>query len=61
MRGRTIDLLRTQPGRQPTCGTFHALCVAILRRDGEEVGVERDFVIYDQDDSKILVRNILKV
>jgi len=60
MRGRTIDLLRTQPGQQPTCGTFHALCAAILRRDGEEIGVKRDFVIYDQDDQLRLVKKSLE-
>lgn len=60
MRVRTIDLLRTHPGQQPTCGTFHALCVAILRRDGEEIGIKRDFVIYDQDDQLRLVKKSLE-
>ena len=41
-------------------GTFHALCVRILRRDGEAVGVPRGFVIYDDDDQIAVVKRILQ-
>lgn len=31
-------------------GTFHAIGVRLLRRDGEAIGVPRDFTIYDEAD-----------
>ncbi len=40
-------------------GTFHATGVRILRRDGEAVGVRRDFTIYDTDDQQRLLRRVL--
>ena len=36
-------------------GTFHSTCVRILRRFGENIGVPKDFSIYDTDDQKKLV------
>jgi DNA helicase-2/ATP-dependent DNA helicase PcrA len=41
-------------------GTFHALCVRILRRDGERVGLSPGFNIYDTDDQLAIVKRILK-
>lgn len=41
-------------------GTFHSTCVKLLRRFGEAVGLQRAFTIYDADDSKKLISNILK-
>ncbi|MDN5351090.1 MAG: ATP-dependent helicase UvrD/PcrA [Clostridiales bacterium] len=41
-------------------GTFHAICVRILRRDGEAIGYGRDFVIYDTTDQKSLIKACLK-
>src|SRR3989344_4855561 len=31
----------------PYAGTFHSLCVRILRKDGQNIGIAPDFVIYD--------------
>jgi DNA helicase-2/ATP-dependent DNA helicase PcrA len=39
-----------------TIGTFHAICVRILRQDGAAIGVEKDFVIYDNDDQLSLIK-----
>ena len=36
-------------------GTFHAICLRILRRFGDRVGVESGFSIYDTDESKRLI------
>lgn len=33
-------------------GTFHSICVQILRRYGEQIGYDRSFTICDTDDSK---------
>ena len=40
--------------------TFHSACVRILRRDIDRLGFGKDFTIYDTDDSKRVVRDILK-
>lgn len=40
--------------------TFHATCVRILRRHCEEIGYERNFSIYDTDDQKTVMRQVLK-
>lgn len=47
-------------GKLPTMGTFHSICVRILRRDIERLGRDRNFVIYDQDDQERLMKLILK-
>lgn len=44
----------------PLVGTFHSLCVRILRRDIEKLGRKRDFVIYDTIDSQSVMRQIIK-
>lgn len=40
--------------------TFHSTCVRILRRHIEALGYGRSFTIYDADDQKTLMRDILK-
>ena len=49
-------------GRLPTVGTFHSVCVRILREDIEKMncGLTRSFVIFDTDDSQKLIKMILK-
>ena len=39
--------------------TFHAMCVRMLREDGERVGYPPNFTIYDDDDSRRLVKTIM--
>ncbi|MEI8281557.1 MAG: UvrD-helicase domain-containing protein [Armatimonadota bacterium] len=41
-------------------GTFHSLCARILRIDGSAIGIDRNFVIYDDGDQLSLIRDILK-
>ena len=41
-------------------GTFHAICVRILRVDGKAVGVESGFVVYDYDDPLALVEHVMR-
>jgi DNA helicase-2/ATP-dependent DNA helicase PcrA len=38
--------------------TFHAMCVRLLRADADKLGYTRNFTIYDEDDSKRLVKSI---
>jgi DNA helicase II / ATP-dependent DNA helicase PcrA len=40
-------------------GTFHAMCVRILRRDGSRIGIGRSFAVIDDSDQRQLVKEIL--
>ena len=40
--------------------TFHSLCVRILRVEGERLGYAKAFTIYDSDDQKRIMREIMK-
>ncbi len=61
MKERLLKVVGTGRGAEEIwAGTFHSTCVRILRRFGESVGLTRNFTIYDTDDSKKLVSNILK-
>lgn len=41
-------------------GTFHSLCLRILRAHIDKLGYKRDFIIYDEDDQAALIKRILK-
>lgn len=41
-------------------GTFHSLCARILRIDGKAIGLDPNFVIYDDGDQLSLIREIFK-
>ncbi|MBQ9781314.1 MAG: UvrD-helicase domain-containing protein [Clostridia bacterium] len=41
-------------------GTFHAVCMRILRVHGEKLGFDRFFTIYDTDDTKKAVSAVMK-
>jgi DNA helicase-2/ATP-dependent DNA helicase PcrA len=58
MRERVEAL--THEGRQAWIGTFHATGVRILRREAERLGYSREFSIYDADDSRAVIKAILK-
>jgi DNA helicase-2/ATP-dependent DNA helicase PcrA len=46
--------------RQIWAGTFHSICLRILRRDYDLIGYREDFSIYDTDDSKRLALLCMK-
>jgi DNA helicase II / ATP-dependent DNA helicase PcrA len=53
MRIRVAQLLGQNPDNRsfmPYMGTFHSICVRILRQDGEHIGIPRSFVIFDESD-----------
>lgn len=63
MRQRLAQLLgRDAADRSfmPWMGTFHSICVRLLRADGQAIGVPRRFVIYDEDDRRGVVRQAMK-
>ena len=59
MRER-VEALLGAPPFGAWIGTFHALCVRILRSDGSRIGLDAGFNIYDTDDQLALVKRILK-
>lgn len=59
MKGRVADLLDTNVDRM-WMGTFHSICVRILRRDIDKIGYNRSFTIYDRDDQITLIKECLK-
>lgn len=55
-----IEALVGPVTHQMWVGTFHAICVRILRRDGGWIGYSSDFVIYDTTDQKSLLKSVYK-
>ena len=41
--------------------TFHSMCVRILRRDADRIGIERNFTIIDPTDQKSVIKDVLKM
>jgi DNA helicase-2/ATP-dependent DNA helicase PcrA len=59
LRERIIRLVG-EPGREVQAGTFHSICARVLRRDGEALGLDRRFVIYDTEDQQQLMKQVLR-
>ena len=59
MRSR-VDKLIGFGSEQIWVSTFHSMCVKILRRFADKIGYDTNFVIYDTDDSKAIVKEIIK-
>ena len=60
MRSRLESLIGDDDSNRVWLGTFHRICVRMLRSQGQEVGVPRNFVIFDSDDQMQVVRSALK-
>jgi DNA helicase II / ATP-dependent DNA helicase PcrA len=60
MRNRLAKVTGTELVRDLWVGTFHATCARILRRFHTEVGLERNFAIYDESDQKAVITRILR-
>ncbi|MGE3912098.1 MAG: ATP-dependent helicase [Chloroflexota bacterium] len=56
MRERLDSLMTERQIRALTVGTFHATCARWLRMDGERIGLDRRFTIYDDGDQLDLVK-----
>lgn len=55
-----IEKLVGDGGEGIWVGTFHSMCVRILRRDADKIGYTRSFVIYDSPDQLTLIKQCLK-
>lgn len=63
MRIRVAKLLGEHAenrGFMPYMGTFHGICVRLLRQDGEYLGIPRNFVIFDQSDCRATIKQVMK-
>jgi DNA helicase II / ATP-dependent DNA helicase PcrA len=59
--GEIKDRILAKTGSKlPYSGTFHSLCAKILRIDGQYIGLDPNFVIYDSEDQDQLIKDIYK-
>lgn len=60
MRNRIEAKLGAGTARHLWMGTFHSIFSRLLRYDADRLGYTADYVIYDQQDSKNLIKTIIK-
>ena len=61
MKNRVGLLLGQTVEGMPWMGTFHSICVKLLRRHAELVGLKSNFTILDTDDQIRLIKQVLSV
>ena len=59
LKQRLIDMIG-EGAEKINASTFHSACVKILRREIENLGYQRSFTIYDEDDSKRVSKDVMK-
>ena len=59
MKERIIGLVGSQ-AKNIWMGTFHSVFAKVLRSEADKLGYNRSFTIYDNDDSKSLIKSIVK-
>ena len=59
MKSRIGSLMGETIEGMPWLGTFHAICVKLLRRHAELVGLKSNFTILDSDDQKRLLKQLV--
>jgi len=60
MKERISRIVGPETGRSLWMGTFHSIFARFLRRDGHYLGYKDNFTIYDQDNTRSLIRTIMK-
>ncbi len=60
MKERITHTVGAEKSRYLWMGTFHSIFSRILRADGGKLGYKENFTIYDSDDSKQVIRQIIK-
>ncbi len=60
LKERLGRMLGEEAAADVWASTFHSACVRILRRDIDRIGFDRSFTIYDSDDSKRVIRDIIR-
>ncbi len=56
-----LEAMLGDKGNDVWASTFHSCCVRILRRDSDRIGFSKHFTIYDTDDSKRVMKEVLRV
>ena len=56
-----LNLMLGESGNDVWAGTFHSVCVRILRRNAERLGYSKHFTIYDSDDSKRVMKEVQRL
>ena len=59
MKERIIKLVGSE-ARNIWMGTFHSVFARVLRADGDKLGYTNSFTIYDTDDQKAAIKQIVK-
>ena len=60
MKNRVAKMLGQTVEGMPWMGTFHSICVKLLRRHAELVGLKSNFTILDTDDQIRLIKQLLQ-
>jgi DNA helicase-2/ATP-dependent DNA helicase PcrA len=63
MRGRVLKLLNLSPDNRsyfPFIGTFHSICLRLLRREATEIGLPPNFLIFDAADSQSAIKRAMR-
>ena len=60
MKDRIGRLIGEENARDIQMGTFHSVFARILRNEAESIGYNSNYTIYDQSDSRSLVKDIIK-
>lgn len=60
MKERVAAMVDEKSARMLNMGTFHSIFAKILRTEAEAVGLQKDYTIMDADDSKKLIKDIIK-
>jgi len=61
MRERIKHFIEAKTYNQtPNIGTFHAICLQILKREIDELGYKKNFVIYDRADQLSLIKRLIQ-
>ena len=60
MKARVQNLIGDDEAKDMWIGTFHSICVRILRRTIDAIGFDKSFVIFDTSDQKSIIKACLK-
>lgn len=60
MTERIQNLIGDGSAKSVQMGTFHSVFLRVLRTEAEKIGFSHSITVYDTDDSKSLIRNIIK-
>jgi DNA helicase-2/ATP-dependent DNA helicase PcrA len=63
MRGRVLALLGQNPANRsylPYVGTFHSICMRLLRREAPEIGLATNFLVFDAADTSSAIKRVMR-